>query len=396
MNSKKKSFSKFIPYILFVITCVIIYFTQRAVPFMQDDVWYSTKLFSDEPVKTIGDVIKAQSWHYQNWGGRSMAHGILQLLLPLGESFCDVANLLTMVILSLAVILVSVNMSKNYRIDTQTSNPENKGLTAGTVFLYLTAVIGMLHGLNADWRMSMYWQSGSANYLYITVFIVLFIYPYIRELTKETLKPLKGITLWIVPLGILAGWSNENMGPTVWLLSVFAIIYSWKKKKPVKTWMFLGSAFSLAGSALCILAPGNFVRKNEAVVGETLFIKFFNRIYSEGTAFASYLFPAFLTVLSLAIILYGILKVKPDIKTMTVISMAVVSFGAMILSPHYPARASFGTMVFLIIAAVSMIMGIINAAKNMKWWMIGFMTFIYVRGLYFLIEFIGIAKGWIA
>lgn len=43
----------------------------------------------------------------------------------------------------------------------------------------------MVLGLNANWRMSMFWQAGAANYLYITVFILLFVWCYLREVPDE-------------------------------------------------------------------------------------------------------------------------------------------------------------------------------------------------------------------
>ena len=71
--------------ILTVVFITVVYMTNRVVPFMMDDLWYSTLLFEETPVSSLADVIRSQVWHYNNWGGRSMTHGILQLILMAGE-----------------------------------------------------------------------------------------------------------------------------------------------------------------------------------------------------------------------------------------------------------------------------------------------------------------------
>ena len=55
------------------------------------------------------------------------------------------------------------------------------------------------------------------------------------------------------------GWSNENMGPTVLILSLVVMLSAAENKK-IPVWMYLGNISCLAGSILMIVAPGNFVR----------------------------------------------------------------------------------------------------------------------------------------
>ena len=121
---------------------------------------------------------------------------------------------------------------------------------------YYFAALGMLFGLNANWKMSMFWEAGAANYLYMTGFILAFLLCYLKYEEKN----LWGITVWILPLGLIAGWSNENMGPTVWILSLVVMLLRRREQKKIPVWMYLGNISCLAGSILMIVAPGNFVR----------------------------------------------------------------------------------------------------------------------------------------
>ncbi len=67
-----------------------------------------------------------------------------------------------------------------------------------------------------------------------------------------------------------------------------------------------------------------------------------------------YLFPALLLTVFALIVCKGILKENLGRNTVLLLLGALLSWGAMILSPHYPDRAAFGTMVLFICATLSM------------------------------------------
>lgn len=355
-----------------VVTLVMLYVSHRQVPFMMDDNWYATKLFSEEPIRSLKDIYEAQVWHFHNWGGRSMAHGILQLVIMLGSGAADVLNVIV-------TVLLAMIMCK---------------LAGRHDLLSLVAAVAMLFGLNADWFQSMYWQSGAANYLYMTVFILLFIHCYFREI-ESTPSNLWGICVWIVPLGILAGWSNENMGPTVWILITVSMVLIKKRGGNLKIWMHLGNLSCLLGSILVIIAPGNFVRSKETVLeGYGTLWKAFLRCYVECKASFDYLFVA-LIVAVLMLIAGKAVGCKVGVSNVLCLLGALLSWGAMILSPHYPARATFGTMVFLALVALSMAGKIMDKRKDLEVPMAGVLFLIWLRGMFFVGEYLGSAWGWI-
>ncbi|MCM1191551.1 MAG: DUF6056 family protein [Butyrivibrio sp.] len=364
--------------IMTAVSALVMYMTHREVPFMMDDFWYSTVLFEDRPITSFGDIIKSQIWHYYNWGGRSMAHGILQLTLLSGEQAADILNVGMTLLLGRAACMAA----------------GQKGLP------FFWAAVGMTLGLNANWKMSMFWQAGAANYLYMTVFILLYAFCYLRELPEEgeafSAKPLPGITLWIMPLGILAGWSNENMGPAVWILSLLVIVDTVRKKKKIAAWMPLGSLSCLAGSGMLICAPGNFVRSGESVENQYgLLWRCYLRMYAESKALLEYLFPVLL-VLGLVLVLGRCaLKISLGRRNGALLFTALLSWGAMLLSPHYPDRAAFGTMLLLICVILSMAGKIVRERQDLCWPLFGAAAVIWLRGMYFCGEFLGVCWGWI-
>lgn len=361
---------------LMFLSIVVLYVTHRAVPFMMDDFWYSTKLFSEEPIANFRDIVESQIWHYLNWGGRSMAHGILQLILLAGEQAADILNVAVTFLLGLIICLTA----------------EVRGRRG--FFLGLWAAVGMLVGLNANWKMSMFWQAGAANYLYITVFILFFLWCYLREVPDDRSESglsgnLPGITLWMIPLGILAGWSNENMGPAAWLVSLAVILMAVREHRKMKPWMIVGNLSCLVGSVMVVAAPGNFVRSAEVPEHEYSFLRrLFLHCYAESKGALEYLFPVLLCLAMTLIIGKGVLKLSVGRKNLLLLLCALLSWGAMILSPHYPDRATFGTMALLICVIISMWQKVLRERRDLL--VAAFVTsaLIWLRGMFFLMEFV--------
>jgi len=379
--------------VLIFVSLLVMYRTHQAVPFMMDDLWYSTMLSDETPITSFPDIVKSQVWHYNNWGGRSMTHGILQITLLMGEYAADILNVVMTVLLSALVCVVA----------------QYKKLPA------FWAAMAMILGLNANWKMSMFWQAGAANYLYITVFILSFAWCYLRELPEKreavpekngfhlengaevfASKSLRGITFWIVPLGILAGWSNENMGPTMWLLSLAVIVLAVREKRKLHLWMILGNVSCLAGSIMVIVAPGNFVRNAQVKSNEYgFFWQCFLRGYAESTAVTQYLFPVLLVSGFLAVLCKGVLRQELGRRNGLLLLCALLSWGAMALSPHYPDRATFGTMVLLICVTVSLAKKVLEVRKDLAWMLWGMTALIWLRGMYYCGEFLAVTWGWI-
>ena len=80
--------------VLLLVSAAVLYVTHSRIPFMMDDLWYATNLSTGQPLASLKDIFESQVWHYNNWGGRSMTHAILQLTLMAGERAADILNVL--------------------------------------------------------------------------------------------------------------------------------------------------------------------------------------------------------------------------------------------------------------------------------------------------------------
>lgn len=306
---------------------------------MMDDLWYSTNLVTNEPLHNFTDIVNSQVWHYLNWGGRSITHTILQAVLMTGELGADIINLCMTLLLSFVMTLF---LNKKNRI-----------------FYFLASFCFML-SFNANIQYSMFWQAGCVNYVYSTIWILTFLLLYYKKVSDPDKKDLPGIIYWIIPLAVITGWSNENMGPSAFCFSVMAILTMKQKfKKSAPVWMYLGSLFSLLGSAACILAPGNFVRSEftkEATLLEMIKSRFFSML--EGGAL--FLLPSFLFVIFCFVLAKKVDSQKLRTEELLLLITAALSYLAMMLSPHFPDRASFGTMILCIILSLGFLDKIIS------------------------------------
>ncbi len=371
MTDKKDKKIEIISGIMIAMTLGILFYVHRKIPFMMDDLWYSTNLATGEPLQSLSDIIESQIWHFNNWGGRCITHGMLQCVLMLGEPIADILNVVATLVLAYVVCLLA-DIKK-----------------AWAVF----AALSMMIGFNASWFYSMFWESGALNYLYITSFILFFLWCYLRE---DLDKKCCGISIWIIPLGLVAGWSNENMGPMAWLLCSFVIAYRLYKKEKIKIWMWLGNITCLAGSILVVAAPGNFVRsaqETERSIG--LLWKAFLRGYAESKAALDYLFPTVLLAIVLICICKYVCKIPLGRKNLLLLAGAVLSWGAMTLSPHYPERATFGTMILLICVIVSLLHKISQKAEKRYGWILAFSSLIWLKGMFEFGEYLASLWGWI-
>lgn len=373
MSLRKKRLEKFITVIGIVILFFLQFLLHRGVPFMMDDLWYSTNLATDELLQNFGDVVESQIWHFYNWGGRNITHGILQLTLMAGELAADCMNVAMTLLLSYLVCLLAGN-----------KHP-----------MCFLAAGSMMLALNANVKMSMFWQAGAVNYVYSTVWIFLFLWVFLRELEEDAEK-LPLVTVWILPLGIMTGWSNENMGPAVFLAAcgVTAYLVLWKKKK-VKAWMLEGIVTSLVGSIMVVIAPGNFVR-SAAIEQQGIGEEIFNHIYSMLCATTEYLFPVLL--LMAAILFVYIVCMKGQLRPIQIglLLTGILAHGAMLLSPHYPDRATFGVMMIGIVLILSLCEDMIKKNRMVKPYLVSAMVClwvyaIYITGGYLLLEVLSVA-----
>lgn len=192
-----------------------------------------------ERVDSFGDLVKSQLSHYMTWGGRAVAHTFVQFFIWIGKPFFDVANTIVFVALILTVIALA-DVRKKF---------------SPVALLWIFFCLFVLTKFSV---VSMIYLTGSCNYLWMSLFQMAFLIPYVKTFRTDDTKSAPPVKLMIV-LGIFAGWSNEAGALALICLTAFLIAAS-KARKIFRPWMTAGFAALIVGCALMFLAPGNFVR----------------------------------------------------------------------------------------------------------------------------------------
>ncbi len=345
MNNKenaKKITLEAVVFIALILALVVLEFiANRRLKFVQDDLWYMTNIVTGKPLANLADIYESQYWHFFNWGGRSVNHAVLQLVLMTGELCADILNVLVSLLLSFIVM-------------------KYVGRRSISIFLFVHAA---KIAFNPTCVLNMFWESGSVNYLYSTCWILAFLYFYVRLFEDKKYKNIYMIPI-ISILGIMTGWSNENMGPGAFVIATGIVAYHLIKKKKVPAWTYFGCLFSLAGSILVVVAPGNFVRGS--LVQETLIQKIQNHTITLAEATMGFIFAAMLVTVILALIYRFVVDKKFDAKQIVMAIYLIIADGAMILSPMYPARATFGVMMLAILLSASFLRDIVPSITGKK------------------------------
>ena len=360
MENKKTPKTAYILVIVALAVLMILQFIlHRRTPFMKDDLWYATNLVTGDKISNPWDILVSQFWHYFNWGGRIINHALLQAVLATGELGADILNIIVTLVLGFVICIQSAKSGKK--------NP-----------VYYLIAEALIISFNASLHFSMYWESGSVNYLYSTSWILAYVYVIFSELkivdsneSSENIdKDIKksGSKIWmyflIIPLSFIAGMSTENMGPTCFVATCFVIGYLIIKKKKAPAYLYLGAAFSLIGSVLLILAPGNFVR-NAFVEDKTIREMIDTRIDNFLLSMGSFIFAAFLIAFVMTAVYIRGFGRKLEASQAGLLGFAVVAQAAMMLSPAYPQRASFGIMCVLIAYIISLMKSIVSIKKTL-------------------------------
>lgn len=296
-------------------------------------------------ISSFYDILISQYNHYFSWGGRSIAHSLLQFFLWQGKSMFNYLNSLAFVLLIVSICRIAIG--KNWY--------KSKTSYFAWCFFFLWICTVSFGEVNL-------WVTGSCNYLWMSLLQVNFVYycslGYFSQLQHMRLEKnsfTKNMK-WLF-LGIITGWTNENMGLMVIFITMF-FLYNLYRKRIKAVWMFYGLIGLLIGYVLMIAAPGNVARgiMTLDIIG-----------YNEVEGFTEHVSKCIMilglqTVMWLWIVPFFSKKMDSDIVEkyrerisfiMFLFFLGIFNTFIMIFSPTFPARSSYGSTVLFCIAVLS-------------------------------------------
>ena len=316
-------------------------------PLFADDYIFCYIYGTNERIMSVGDLIKSQYLSYLKWIGRTPAIFILQFFLWKGKYLFNILNSIVFVCL---IILAYKNLSSS-------SKKENKIKT------YIFLVFLLWFGI-PEFGETTIWMTGSAVYLWMSIFLLIYVY-LLKKITYEKIKMRKIYILPLFVLGILSGWTNENCVIAVIIVTIYIIFFQ-KKMNIYNLFLFLGF---ILGACLLILAPGNFVRAG-VVNHEPSILKW---LTSYSRDFIKIIKAQGIIWISLISMLFYLKKKKRNILKVLIefkleLFLFIFSMLAMLASPIFPKRSSFGATIFLIIFTTNVFTVVLELVKkkNMK------------------------------
>lgn len=344
----KLSNKKLLFVFLFMIFCFI-FILNYYTPIIADDYSYSFGI-NGERIHFISDIIIKQYDHYFHWGGRTIAHSLGQLFLMFPKIVFSIAN---SIIYTLLMYLAYANIA-----DEKNKHP----------FVVLLIHFGLFFTL-PEFGQNCLWLIGSCNYLWTSTIVLLFLLPFSRKKLDKKNSNTKMIGLFL--LGILAGWTNENTGAALIVITSLLVLLSCYKEKNLKKtfnnnkWLISGLIGCVTGFLLMILAPGNYVRANAFKDESSFLIKILKRIAEATVNGVSILWPL---IISLVIIisLYYYYKKKISNKSIIFLIGSLVAIYSMVLSPTFPGRAWFGVILFFLIGLLILLNEIFDYKRIIK------------------------------
>ncbi|MBR4903766.1 MAG: hypothetical protein IKZ53_03775 [Selenomonadaceae bacterium] len=297
----------------------------------------SPEVETRQRVESLNDIFQSMESHYFTWGGRIFAHGLAQFFIWLGKPVFDVANTIMFIFLVLTIINLSNTWLKISR--------------QALIWIFLSLFL-----FSAASLMSLFWLTGSCNYMWMSFFQLFFLTPYVKALrTGEAGNSILNFLLMIL-LGLAAGWSNEAGALATVCLTIFLVIMC-KARGIFRIWMIAGLLSLVIGCAFMILAPGNFARLEfahpnfhytSAIFFEHL-TNGFDRVVAADLIALIPMFIYFLQRKSSGLNMAEILMLA-----FTVTGLLVPT--AMLFSPEFNLRVSIPSLTFILVASTSAIL----------------------------------------
>jgi hypothetical protein len=320
-----------------------VYLLNVLYPYWSDDLIYSFKWASpgknSGPITGFRDILESQYLHYFLWGGRTVAHTLLQTLLWWGKTYSDILNSLMFVIYTLSIYrIANLGAKKKYNLR-----------------LFILTVL-LVWFLQTSFRDTVIWLTGSLNYMWMTVFALLFIYPYCRLYLKETVtgSPLYAALMFLC--GVIVGWSHENAFIAALLFVFITLFLLYRKKQEIPLWAKIGLAGLLLGAAFLLFAPGNQLRLAESIASHNRSEFVFYRLCYGIYMVAYYFFYLGIPAITAAAGFYIVYKYCGKAGTGQYRVLACVFFASgaavlfsMIASPVFYDRNMFGFVTFVIV-----------------------------------------------
>ena len=302
-------------------------------PRIADDYGYMFYFGAGYPryIDSLMDLIGSQTNHYNMWGGRVIGHSVAQILLRINPLIASILNA--------SMYMFFVGLIYRYI----TKNNKRSLL----LFLLINLFVWFFIPAFGD---TILWITGSANYLWCTTIILVFLYPYCfaKHTRINLFLQLIYASLFLI-CGVMIGWTNENTVAGVIIMVVLLILKYYKANTTIPLYFITGFVGLCVGYFYLITAPGNSAR---ATIDLSLMLVIKRFIEISATLFSQYGWLLIIIGALLFVNRYHQTKLQTIVFELPVLFTigGIVSIYVMLASPQFPERSWFSIIVFFLIA----------------------------------------------
>ena len=295
-------------------------------PMIVDDYTYCFSFKDGKRITSILQIIPSMIGHYDFMNGKLVVHGIFQILLMLPQEVFDVLNSVMTCLLCYMIYDYIWRMNHS----------------AHNAILYFFVMASFWLCVPAFGHVFL-WAAGAMNYVWTTVFLLLYMKPAYSNFPKEYSKAFRVV---YVLTGFIMGTLVESTSfAVIGFFIIWALYNKILKKEKVALWKLLPIVTMLCGYLLIVFAPGTLKKKINV-----------HRDYVRSIIGGIQLYWAtFFWLLIIGILLAGIiLLLFHEKKKLTEAALWVfLSFGMncmLSIAAYRPGRSMAGSAMFLIIA----------------------------------------------
>ena len=235
---------------------VSMYLLNVHMPVILDDFDFAISWATGEMLSGFGDIIASQVVHYHTWGGR-LVQFFSQLFMYWGDSVFNVVNTSMYLVLLLEIYMIV--------------RPKRRFCWM-LILLEHLVLINMIPFFGTVFL----WMCGSCNYLFGTALSLLPLLVLRSVKDGGWISSGKFTAVLCFLIGVLGGWTNENMTCGVIALVFVALAVDLLAKRAVPKRLIAMWIGQCIGALVLLLAPGNFARAS-AYTYDSVVMEFIRR-----------------------------------------------------------------------------------------------------------------------
>ena len=211
-------------------------------PMIVDDYTYCFSFKDGKRITSVLQIVPSMIGHYDFMNGKLVVHGIFQILLMLPLEIFDFLNAV------MTCLLCYMIYEYIWRI--------NHAVHNAVLYFFVTAALWLF--VPAFGHVFL-WAAGAMNYVWTTVFLLLYMKPAYTDFPKEYSR---GFRIFYVLTGCIMGTLVESTSfAVIGFFIIWALDKIVLKKERVALWKLLPIVTMLCGYLLIVFAPGTLKKK---------------------------------------------------------------------------------------------------------------------------------------